>query len=86
MEQIELDPFLVQAQSNRLVIEVTLDHVAGKGAVGAQTTSWGVWRRLDLGKLTIGVVVRCGRVWWQWCNGLCSWTAHGRAGGGGGRT
>jgi hypothetical protein len=48
VEQIQLDPFLVQAESNRLEIEIAVDHVTRLSAVGAETT-FGVLAYVDDG-------------------------------------
>jgi len=45
VEQVKLDPFLVETELNRLVVEVTVHLVTRLGAVGAETTSWRVRNR-----------------------------------------
>ena len=38
VEQVQFDPFLIQTQRNGFEIEIALNHVAGQGAIGTQTT------------------------------------------------
>ena len=46
VKQVELDPFLVQGQGQRLVIEVRLRDVLGRSTVGAKSAVWHVRRWL----------------------------------------
>jgi hypothetical protein len=59
VEQVELDPLLVETKSDGLVVEVGLDHVTRLSAVGSEATSRCVREGLSLSELSIGVVVRC---------------------------
>jgi hypothetical protein len=73
MEEIELDPFLVQAQENRLVVKVGLNAIDGLGAIGSQTTSGGIRDGLLIVQRAIGIVSQGCGVWWQhWDCGI-SW-------------
>ena len=71
VEQVKLNPLLVQAKHDRLVIEVTVHHVARLSAVGAETTSWHIWNGHGVLRLAVGVVVGVCRVRRQRRNG-CS--------------
>jgi len=82
VEEIELDPFLVKTESDRLEVEVRLDLVTRKSTIGSETTSWGVRSRLRLGQLAVGVVVGGGRVKRESRNGGSSRAAHERTSGG----
>jgi len=62
VEEIKLDPLLVETKLDGLVVKVGLDHVTGQGTVGAKTTGGGVRSGLLLGQLSVGVVVGGGRV------------------------
>jgi len=74
MEEIELDPFLVQAQENRLVVKVGLNAIDGLGAISSQTTSWGVRDGLLIVQRAIGIVSQgCGVRWQHWDCGI-SWS------------
>lgn len=57
VEQVELDPFLVETEGDGLIVEVAVHHVAGLAAIGAETTSWGVGDGHRVLGLAIGVVV-----------------------------
>lgn len=57
VEEIQLDPLLVQAESDRLVVEVTVDHVSRESAVGSKPASRGVRNWLWVLQGAIGVVV-----------------------------
>jgi len=57
VEQVELDPFLVETKSDGLVVEVAVHHVARLGAVGTETTSWHVGNGHGVLGLAVGVVV-----------------------------
>lgn len=45
VEQVELDPLLVETELNGLVVEITVHLITRLGAVGAETTSRCVWNR-----------------------------------------
>lgn len=57
VEQVKLNPLLVQGKGQRLVVEVTLNAVDWSRAVGADTTARGVRSGLVAVELTIGRVV-----------------------------
>jgi hypothetical protein len=60
VEQVKLDPLLVQTKLNGLVIEVAVHLVARLSAVGAETASRSVGNRHGVLGQAIGVVI-CGR-------------------------
>lgn len=62
VEQIKLNPLLVETKGDGLVVEITLDHVARLRAVGTKATSRGVIDRLRLSELAVLVVVGGGGV------------------------
>ena len=64
VEEVQLDPFLVQAQRNGFEIEIALYHVAGERPVGAETACWGVGCGHGVHGLAFGVVIRCRGIWW----------------------
>jgi hypothetical protein len=57
VEQVKLDPLLVETKGDGLVVEVALNHVAGLSTVGTEATSRGVVDGLRLSELAILVVV-----------------------------
>jgi len=57
VEQVELDPFLVETKGDGLVVEVAVHHVARLGAVGTKSTSWHVGDGHGILGLAVGVVV-----------------------------
>ena len=65
VEEIELDPFLVQAEGDGLEVEIRVDHVTWLRAVRAKSTSRCVRCWLDFCELTVRIVVSGGRVWWH---------------------
>jgi hypothetical protein len=65
VEQIKLNPLLVETKSNGLVVKVAVHHVTRQGAVGAETTSGHVRNGHGVLGLAIGVVVGSRWVWWQ---------------------
>jgi hypothetical protein len=68
MEQIELNPFLVQSECERMVVEVTLGIIDWLGAIGAEAASRGVWRWLRIVEITIRWICGCcwvGRQGWN---------------------
>ena len=65
VEQIELNPLLVQTKSNGLVVKVAVHHVARQSAIGAETTSWHVGNGHRVLRLAIGVIVSSRWVWWK---------------------
>jgi hypothetical protein len=65
VEQVKLDPLLVETKSDGLVVEIALDHVARLSTVGTEATSRGVVDGLRLGELAILVVVGGSGVWRQ---------------------
>lgn len=84
VEGIQLDPLLVEAQSDGLVIEVALHHIAWKRAIGAETTcgSVGCWLRVL--QQAIRVVVGGCWVRWQSADARCEDTVGNSAGDSGG--
>lgn len=62
MEQVKLDPFLVQAKCNGFEIEVTVDHVARQRTIGSETAGWCVRSRHGVDWYTSAVVIGCCRV------------------------
>jgi hypothetical protein len=68
VEQVKLDPLLVETKGDGLVIEVAVHHVAGLSAVGTGTSSGHVRDGHGILGLAVGVVVSGGGVRWQWRN------------------
>ena len=68
VEEVQLDPFLVQTKSDGLEIEITLDHVARKTAIGTKAASRGVGSWLGVDELAVGVVVRGRGIRWERSN------------------
>lgn len=66
VEKVQLDIFLVDAQSHGLVVKIALHHVHGHGAIGSHAAGGHVWHRHWLSQLAIGIVVRGG---WVGLNG-----------------
>jgi hypothetical protein len=64
VEEIELDPLLVETERDGLEVEVGLDHVSGQAAIGAETTSWCIWRWHGVQGNALGVVISGGWVGW----------------------
>ena len=62
VERIKLDPLLIEAESDRLVVEIGFDHVTRKGTISSKTASRGVGCRLRLSQLAVSIVVGSGRV------------------------
>ena len=69
VEQIELNPLLVETKGDGLVVEVAVDHVARLSTVGAKTTSRHVGNGHGVLRQTVGVVVGSRWVWGQRSNG-----------------
>jgi hypothetical protein len=65
VEQVKLDPLLVETEGDGLVIEVAVHHVAGLSSVGTGTTSRHVRNGHRILGLSVRVVVSGGRVRWQ---------------------
>jgi len=63
IEEIKLDPLLVQGEQDRLVIEVRLDAVDRLRAISAEAACWLEWDRLGVIQRPIRVVHRCRWVW-----------------------
>jgi len=69
IEQIKLDPLLVETERNGFVVEVAVDHVARLSAVGAETSSRSIGDGHGVLQLAIGVVLGCSWVWGQRSDG-----------------
>lgn len=59
VERVKLDPLLVETKSDRLVVEIRLDHVTRLRAVGTKAASRCVWDGLGLREFAVSVVVGC---------------------------
>lgn len=70
MEEIELDPFLIQCHCERLVIKVGQGMVVRQTTIGAGTTCWLVWDRLVPSLEETVVVAVCDWVGRSGRNGL----------------
>lgn len=86
VEQVELDPLLVQTEGDGLVVEIAVYHVAGLSTVGTKTTSRhvGDWHRVL--RLAVGVVVGSRRVRWQRSDGSANSSRRLLSSSGGGST
>ena len=84
VEEVELDPFLVETQGDGLEVEVGLHHVAGERAVGPEATSRGVGCRHRILGHAGRVVVCGGGVQWQCGDGGSQggWAVDSTGGGG----
>ena len=71
MEEIKLNPFLIETQGDRLEIKVAVDHVPWQAAVCAQATCRSIGRGHRIQRYTLAVVVRCGWIWWSRRYRLC---------------
>jgi len=65
VEEIELDPLLVQAEKDGLIVKVGLDTVDRLGAACTKTSSWLIRNRLRVVQRAVGAVGELGRVGWQ---------------------
>ena len=65
VEEIKLDPLLVETKCDAFEVEVALDHVSWKSAICSKPACWCVrrWERVQW--YTQGVVVCCGWIRWQ---------------------
>jgi hypothetical protein len=54
VEEIKLNPLLVESKKNGLIVEVRLNAVYWLSSIGTQTTRWLVWHWLRLVEETIG--------------------------------
>jgi hypothetical protein len=65
VEQVKLDPLLVETKLNGLVVEVTVHLVTGLSAIGTEATSRCVGNRHGVLRQTVGVVIGGSRVRWE---------------------